>query len=288
MESDDSRIGSRDKGEWLERTVENILKNADFNTRTQVEVPITDQSSSTFKIDVLADDGKNMIFVECKDYDEPEQKSMWEFIGQLKEFRERQKNRRVIGILAVSKRGDDRFKDWRKKLEQEDSILLDGSMIESFEAKRAELGNNTDFYNYLANFLKIDVKKSPKEDKSTRYRVRLNFRTIEPKEYIGKYDPLFILADIEKKLPDHIKRINFQQDMNSPQILADYVFNYNDSNITKQEKKGFLARLMSKDPYDELLESDLKLVKDIIKKTYGINKDKDSKIEYNVAREGRD
>ena len=286
MENDDSRIGNN-QGEWLERTVENILKNADFNTRTQVEVPITDQSSSTFKIDVLADDGKNMIFVECKDYDSPIQKSLWEFIGQLKEFRARQ-NRRVIGILAVSNRGDDRFKDWKRKLEQEDSILLDGSMIESFEAKRAELGNNTDFYNYLANFLKIDVKKSPQGDKSTRYRVRFNFRTIEPKEYIGKYDPLDILANIEKKFPDHVKRINFQQDMNSPQILADYIINYDDSKIIKQEKKGFLARLMSKDPYDELLESDLKLVKDIIKTTYGISKDKESKIEYTVAREGRD
>lgn len=287
MESDDSRLGSRDKGEWLERTVENILKNADFQTRKQVPIPITDDSSNTFKIDILGDDGKQMVFVECKDYDEPEQKSLWEFIGQLNTFRKRQ-DRRVIGVLAVSRRGDDRFADWRKKLEQEDSILLDGSMIENFEARRAELGNNTDFYNYLATFLKIDVKKSSKEDKSTRYRVRLNFRTIEPKEYIGKYDPLFILADIEKKLPNHIKRINFQQDMNSPQILADYIFNYDDSNIAKQEKKGFLARLMSKDPYDELVESDLKLVKDIIKKTYGISRDKDSKIEYNVAREGRD
>ena len=288
MESDGSRIGGRDSGEWLEKTVENIFKNANFQTTTQATVPIIDEDSKSFKVDVLADDGKHMIFVECKDYVEPQQKSLWEFIGQLKAFRERQ-NRRVIGVLAVSKRSDDRFKDWRKKLEQEDSVLFDGSMIESFEAKRADLGNNTDFYNYLANYLNIDVKKSGQEDKAVKYRVRFNFRTIEPREYIGgKYDPLVILSDIEKKLPSHIKRAYYQQDKNSPQIFADYFFNYDDVNLAKVEKKGFLARLLSNDPYDELLEKDLERVKDVIKKTYGISKDKQDKIEHTVAREGRD
>ncbi|MEX0764723.1 MAG: zinc ribbon domain-containing protein [Nitrosopumilaceae archaeon] len=288
IESDGSRIGGRDGGEWLEKTVESIFKNANFQTKTQENVPIMGEDSKSFKIDVLADDGKHVVFVECKDYVEPQQKSLWEFIGQLKTFRERQ-NRRVIGVLAVSKRNDDRFKDWRKKLEQDDSVLFDGSIIESFQTKRAELGNNADFYNYLANFLNIEVKKSNQEDNAVKYRVRFNFRTIEPREYIGgKYDPLIILSDIEKKLPSHIKRAHYQQDKNSPQIFADYFFNYDDPNIAKQEKKGFLARLLSNDSYDKLLEKDLERVKEIIKKTYGISKDKQNKIEHTVAREGRD
>ncbi len=75
--------------------------------------------------------------------------------------------------------------------------------------------------------------------------------------------------------------------MNFTQMLADYIINYDDSKIAKQEKKGFLAKL-SKDPYDELLEDDLKLVQDIIKKTYGISKDKENKIGVTCVREGRD
>ena len=42
---------------------------------------------------------------------------------------------------------------------------------------------------------------------------------------------------------------------------------------------------MAKDPYEELLEDDIVLLRDIIKKTYGVSKDENDKIEYKIISE---
>ena len=43
---------------------------------------------------------------------------------------------------------------------------------------------------------------------------------------------------------------------------------------------------MGKDPYEELLEDDIGLVRDLIKKTYGVSKDENNKIEYKIILDG--
>ncbi|MGI0011322.1 MAG: hypothetical protein ACREAE_07975 [Nitrosopumilaceae archaeon] len=285
-----SHIGKKD-GEWLERTVNNIFLNANFQTKREYSVPIIDGGSDVFKIDVLADNGTESIFAECKDYqskDKIPEKIIFEFIGQLNSFRKTQ-NRRVVGLLAVSSVDEGQYSEFKERLRQEDAVLWDGRLIDQLEKKRAELGNNKDFYNYLAIHLNINTKRADKDDNTVKYRVRFAFNTIDPSDYIGgNYDPLQILSTVEKKLPAHVNRAYYKQDKNSTRLSADYIFTYDNPNLAKQEKKGFLARLMSKDPHDELLQEDVELVKDIIKKTYGVSKDKRNKIEHIEAREDRD
>lgn len=115
-------------------------------------------------------------------------------------------------------------------------------------------------------------------------KVRFSFTTTDSRYYAGgRTDPLIILSDIEKKLPPHIKKLQYSKDK-SPKVSAEYSISYDDSNLPKQEK-DFFARFMAKDPYEELLEDDIGLLRDIIKKTYGVSKDENDKIEYKIILE---
>ena len=119
-------------------------------------------------------------------------------------------------------------------------------------------------------------------------KVRFNFSTIDSPYYIGgRYDPLIVLTDIEKKLPPHIKKSQYKKDKGSPKLSAEYFISYDDSDLPKREKEGSFARFVGKDPYEELLEADVELVKDLIKKTYGVSKDPNNKIEYKIILEDR-
>jgi hypothetical protein len=98
-------------------------------------------------------------------------------------------------------------------------------------------------------------------------------------------DPLIILADIEKKLPPQIQKSHYKKDKGSPKISAEYFISYDDSDLPKQEKEGSFARFVGRDPYEELLENDIDLVKCLIKNTYGVSKDQSSKIEHKIILE---
>ena len=117
-------------------------------------------------------------------------------------------------------------------------------------------------------------------------KVRFNFTTIDSPYYIGgRYDPLIILTDIEKKLPVHIKKSQYKKDRGSAKVSAEYFISYDDSYFPMQEKEGSFARFMGNDPYEKVLEADVELVKNLIKKTYGVSKDQNNKIEHKIIPE---
>lgn len=117
-------------------------------------------------------------------------------------------------------------------------------------------------------------------------KVRFNFTTTDSHYYAGgRNDSSIILSDIEKKLPPHIKKSQYNKDKSSLKISAEYSIIYDDKDLPKQKREGSFARFLAKDPCEELLEDDIKLVKDIIKKTYGVSKDENNKIEYKIISE---
>jgi hypothetical protein len=117
-------------------------------------------------------------------------------------------------------------------------------------------------------------------------KVRFSFTTVDSRYYAGgKTDPSIILSDIEKKLPSHIKKFQYGKDKNSPKVSAEYFISYDDSDLPKQEKEGSFARFVANDPYEELLGADIELLKDIIKKTYGVSKDLSDEIEHKIVLE---
>ena len=121
-----------------------------------------------------------------------------------------------------------------------------------------------------------------------RCKVRFDFTTTDSPYYIGgRYDPLIDLIDIEKKLPAHIKKSQYKKDRGSTKVSAEYFISYEDTDLPKQEKEGSFAKFVGRDPYETLLESDVELVKSLIKKTYGISKDQNNKIEHKIILEDR-
>ncbi len=66
-------------------------------------------------------------------------------------------------------------------------------------------------------------------------------------------------------------------------MSAEYFISYDDSDLQPQEKEGSLARFVGQDPYETLLEADVELIKGLIKKTYGVDKEQNNKIEHNYT-----
>ena len=119
-----------------------------------------------------------------------------------------------------------------------------------------------------------------------RCRVGFNFTTVDTPYYIGGIcDPLIDLIDIEKKLPTHIKKSQYKKERGSARVSAEYFITYEDSDLPAQEKEGSFAKFVSRDPYEELLENDIELVKNLIKKTYGVSKNQNDKIEHKIILE---
>jgi len=139
--------------------------------------------------------------------------------------------------------------------------------------------------NFL-NFKTILIDGMYTLDMQAKCKVRFDFTTTDSPYYIGgRYDPLIILTDIEKKLPVHIKKSQYKKDKCSAKISAEYFISYDDVDLPKQEKEGSFERFVGNDPYEKLLESDVELVKDLIKKTYGVSKDQNNKIEHKIVHE---
>lgn len=114
-------------------------------------------------------------------------------------------------------------------------------------------------------------------------KVRFDFTTTNSAYYIGGgYDPLIILTDIEKKLPMHIQKSQYTKAKNSTRISAEYFIGYDDVNLPVQEKEGSFARFVSEDPYEKIFENDVELVKNLIKKTYGVSQSQNNKIEHKI------
>ncbi|HSB57723.1 MAG TPA: hypothetical protein VLD38_07940 [Nitrosopumilaceae archaeon] len=119
-----------------------------------------------------------------------------------------------------------------------------------------------------------------------RCKVGFNFTTVDTPYYIGGIcDPLIDLIDIEKKLPAHIKKSQYKKNRGSGKVFAEYFISYEDTDLPKQAKEGSFAKFVGRDPYEELLEPDIELVKDLIKKTYGVSKNQDDKIEHKIIIE---
>lgn len=117
-------------------------------------------------------------------------------------------------------------------------------------------------------------------------KVRFSFTVVDSRYYAGgKTDPFNILSDIEKKLPPHIKKLQYNKDKKSSKVFAEYSIGYDDSDLPKQKEDSF-ARFIAKDPYEELLESDIEMIGELIKKTYGVSKDENDKIEHKIIPEG--
>ncbi len=113
-------------------------------------------------------------------------------------------------------------------------------------------------------------------------KVRFSFALVDSRYYAGgRTDPLNIISDIEKKLPTHINRLQYSKDNRSSKVSVEYSIGYDDSDLPKQKEDSF-ARFMAKDPYEELLENDIELVGELIKKTYGVSKDENDKIEHKI------
>ena len=116
-------------------------------------------------------------------------------------------------------------------------------------------------------------------------KVRFSFTPVDSRYYAGgRTDPLVILSDIEKKLPSHIKRLQYSKDKDSPKVLVEYSIGYDNLDLPQQKEDSF-ARFMAKDPYEELLEGDIELVEELIKKTYGVSKDENDEIEHKIISE---
>jgi len=117
-------------------------------------------------------------------------------------------------------------------------------------------------------------------------KIRFDFTTLDSAYYIGgRYDPLIVLADIEKKLPEHIQKSHYNKDRNSARISAEYFVSYDDVNLPKQDKESSFARFMGEDPYEKLFGNDIELVKNLIKTTYGVSKNQKNKIEHKIIHE---
>jgi len=141
--------------------------------------------------------------------------------------------------------------------------------------------------NFL-NFKTVLIERTHTQYMQARCKVGFNFTTVDTPYYIGGIcDPLIDLIDIEKKLPAHIKKSQYKKDRGSTKVSAEYFISYEDTDLPKQEKEGSFAKFVSRDPYEELLEDDIDLVKNLIKKTYGVSKNQKDKIEHKIILEDR-
>ena len=119
-----------------------------------------------------------------------------------------------------------------------------------------------------------------------RCKVGFKFTTVDSPYYIGGMcDPLIDLIDIEKKLPAHIKKSQYKKVRGSAEVSAEYFISYDDSDLPMQESS--FAKFIGRDPYEELLENNIELVKNLIKKTYGVSKNQNDKIKHKIMLEDK-
>jgi len=200
----------RRSGEWLESTVENILKFAGFETQREQSFVFNENTGDRFRVDIVARDSEIEIFVECKDYStiKMDEKIMYTLIGQLADYREKQ-YKKVIGILVMTAKDEGQNAGIREKLRKDGAFLWDGRFIEHLQNKMSELGNKEDFRKYVLEQLDYSSNTSLiKKDGDFVFMVKYSFYTLPVENYVGRaFDTINIISDLKKRIENTPLRI---------------------------------------------------------------------------------
>ena len=283
----------KQSGEWLEFTVEHILKFAGFETQRHASFVFNDSTGDKFVIDILARDTNIEIFVECKDLSDLKmsEKILYTLKGQLDDYRKRQ-TKKVVGILAMTARDDGRNAGIREKLRKENASLWDGSFIENLQNKMTEIGNKEDFRRYILDHLDIFETQTKKED-GYDFIVKYSFYTISPDTYVGRsFDVMNIIDDIRDDLRgkpikiinhtfEYIKSENTKKIL-TYKIIADFSMSLTKKEILKyaEEKKGVFDKLLRRSPIDIVRRKYEEEIFSTLAGVYGIHYDPKSKSVY--------
>lgn len=295
-----THIGDQKKGgEWLESTVEHILRYSGFQTTRNAPFVFNDSTGDHFRIDVLASDANIEIFVECKDYSDQKisEKIMYTLTGQIDDYRKRN-TKNVIGILAITARDDGRNLGISERLRKQNSFLWDGSFIEHLQNKMAELGNKEDFRRYLLDHLDVFEAPTIKSSGVYNFMIKYSFYTISPDRYVGKpFDVSNIIDDINDALKESgIQIINrkFEAILQEGRILSYRMivdFNFPMSNDAvrsyAQKHKGWLDKLKRRNDFEIVYRDYRKIIESQLQRVYGIRCDPKSKSHFDqVTFEG--
>jgi len=282
--SSGTHIGDQKKeGEWLEATVEHILKFAGFETQREAPFVFNDSTGDKFRIDILARDPNIEVFVECKDYGalKVDEKIMYTLQGQLDDYRKRQ-NKKVIGILVVTARDDGRNAGIRESLKKHESFLWDGSFIEHLKNKMVEIGNKDDFRRYMLDHL--DIFEGPKIKKEGVYNfmIKYSFYTIPPDSYVGKpFEVMNFIDDINQKLKDlpvkiinqKLESVKDQGKLITYRIILDFNMDLSTNEVKKfaSKHKGFVDKLKRRTDFEIVYREYKKIIERTISDVYGVS-----------------
>jgi len=279
-----SHIGDQKRsGEWLETTVEHILKFAGFETEREVSFVFNESTADKFRIDVLAKDPNIEIFVECKDYSDLKisEKIMYTLQGQLADYRKRQ-TKKVLGILAITAKDDGSNAGIRESLKKHDSFLWDGAFLEHLKNKMVELGNKDDFRRYVLDHLEIFEAPQIKKEGVYNFMVKYSFYTVSPDSYVGKpFEVTNFIDDINDKLRNkQIQIINqkFESISENKQILSyriilDFNMQYTPKEVKKFaiKHKKFMDKLKRRSDFEIVYREYKKLIEQILIDVYGVS-----------------
>jgi len=288
-----SHIGDQQRsGEWLEATVDHILKYAGFETQRESSFVFNDSTGDRFRIDVLAKDPNIEVFVECKDYSDMKisEKIMYTLQGQLDDYRKMQ-TKKVIGILAITAKDDGRNTGIRESLKKHDSFLWDGSFIEHLQNKMVELGNKEDFRRYILDQLDIFEEPKIKKEGAYNFMVKYSFYTVSPDRYVGKpFEVMNFIDDIKDKLRDKpiqlinqkFESIKRNKEILTYRIIIDFNMSQTPKEVEKLAKKnrGFIDKLKRRTDFEIVYREYRKLIESILIDVYGVNYVPDSGNKY--------
>jgi len=288
-----SHIGDQKKsGEWLEATVEHILKYAGFETQREANFVFNDSTGDKFRIDVLAKDPNIEIFVECKDYSDTKisEKIMYTLQGQLDDYRKRQ-SKKVFGILAMTARDDGSNAGIRESLKKHDSFLWDGSFIEHLKNKMVDLGNKEDFRRYVLDHLDVFVAPTIKKEGVYNFMVKYSFYTIPPHQYVGKeFEIMDFVDEIKNKLRDlpiqiinqKFESIKEKGQLITYRIILDFNMSLSSDDVKKfaNKHKRFVDKLKRRTDFEIVYREYKKIVESSLSDIYGISNVPDSSNHY--------
>lgn len=284
-------------GEWLEATLEHILRFAGFEIQRQAPFVFNDSTGDKFIIDVLAKDPNIEIFVECKDLHDlkMDEKIMYAVIGQVSDYRKRQ-TKKVIGIIAMTARDDGRNTGIREKLKKENSFLWDGSFIENLKNKMVEIGNRDDFRRYVLDHLDMFETPAKKDNEEYDIMLKYSFFTIAPDKYVGKeFDVINIINDIRDKIAKRpIRIINHKFEYMKSEneriigchMAVDFSMTLSAKGVVDyaDENKGFIDRILRRGLVEIMYRKYKDEIHSILENVYGIRYDSKSKSEFDQIR----
>jgi hypothetical protein len=289
--SNGTHIGDQKRrGEWLEYTVDHILRYAGFQTEREAKFVFNDRTGDKFAIDVLARDADIEIFVECKDYNDLKlsEKIMYTLKGQLDDYR-KHSNKKVVGILAMTAVDDGRNSGIRERLEKEHAFLWDGLFIENLQNKMIQFGNAEDFRRYVLDHLDVFEEPTDKNnDGLYNFMAKYSFYTVAPDRYVGReFEIMNFINDIKHKLKnDNIKIINKKFEVLKEdkrvfgyRIILDFSMLLSKDQVQKYAAKhtGFFDKILRKSPYEITWRGYKSELETSLQNIYGIRFDPKSK-----------